>query len=274
MIQGGLASLGSGLGVGLIQLSPLVGGHDTLHLVHAVLVGQQGAVILEDHGIAVLVLLDHLNVQSVVDEQSSVVTVQVLSGGSGQVIKDTQGRSQRGGLDGPGSTGQTLNLGVVADSHQQHLGGLIAGNRGSGVEGAVATAGNDAQAVAVVDVALGPAVVNVSQASLEVGVQIIDVSTLVQDGGNHLSHLGTGHIILGGIIRPIFLAVDHAQNGEHGNGVLVDDLVLIGEVVNTRSTGADYHHAHQHESSQNQTESPLEVSHWEFLLIFFRPWSR
>ena len=274
VIHLGLAGGQGVLAVGILQLGPLVAGDHALHLVHAVLSGQQGTVIPKGNCVAVLVLLDHFDVQSVVDQQRRVVAGQRIAGGSGQVIKDAQGRGQRGGLDGPVVAGQALELRVVAGGHQQHLGGLVAGNGSGGVKLAVAAAGDDAQAVAVVDIALSPVALHVGQAGVHPDIQAVHIGALIQDGGDHLRHLGTGHVAGGVKVRPVFLAVDHAQSSEHGNGILVDDFVLVGKVVEARSAGGDNHHADEHDRRQSQAESPLEVSHLDFLLLNFEPEGR
>ena len=117
VLHGGLALGGGKVAVGVVQRGLLVGDNHALNLVNTVLGAQQGAVVGEGDGIAVLVLLNHLDVQSVVDQQRRVVAGQRIAGGSGQVIKDAQGRGQRGGLDGPVVAGQALELRVVAGGH-------------------------------------------------------------------------------------------------------------------------------------------------------------
>ena len=59
ILQAGLASGQSVIHVGVHELSPLVTDNHTLQLIHAVHGGQDGAVILEADGVAVLVLLNH-----------------------------------------------------------------------------------------------------------------------------------------------------------------------------------------------------------------------
>ena len=268
--QTGLASSQSLVGVGAVQVGPLVTHNHALQAVHTVLGGQDGAVVIIGDGIAVLVALDHLDVQGVVHQQGRVVAGQGGAGGGVQVVEDAQGGGQSGSADGPVVAGQALDAGVVAGGHQQHLGGLGAGDGGAGVEGAVAAAGDDAQAVAVVDVALSPVALHVGQAGVHPGVQAVHVGALVQDGGDHLRHLGTGHIARGIKVGAVFLTLDHAKDREQRNGVLVDDFVLIGEVVEAPgSAGPDNHHADQHGGSQKQAESPFEVSHLDFLLLKF-----
>ena len=274
VVQHGLAILQSGVGVGLVQLSPLVAHHNALHLVHAVHGGQDGAGIGVRHGVAVVgVALDHLHVQGVVDEQSGVVAAQRLGHGALEVAEDAQLGGQGVGVDLPVGAGQALDSGIVASGHQQHLGGLGAGHARVGVKLAVAAAGNDAGGVAVVDVALGPVAADVSQAGGAVLIQGAVIHALIHDDGDHLRHLGAVHA-LGGGIGAVGLSFDDAQRHQHGNGVLVHDLILIGEIVVARSGGGDNHHADEHDRRQSQAESPLEVSHLDFLLLNFEPEGR
>ena len=65
------------------------------------------------------------------------------------------------------------------------------------------------------------------------------------------------------------MAVDDAQRDHGGHGLSVDDLIRIGEIINAHSASADDHHGQNHDESQSQAESPLEVSHLEFLLLKF-----
>ena len=263
VLQDGLALAQGGVGVGLLQLRPLVARHNAFHADDAVHGAQDGAVVLIGQSVAVLVLLDHLHVQGVVDQQSRVVAVQSLSHVLGEVPVDAQAGRQSVGVDLPVGANQTLNLRIVADGHQQHLRGLGAGHAGVGIKDAVAAAGNDAGGVAVVDVALGPVIDNVSQAGVHILVQSPVVGAVVLDGRNHLRHLGTVHA-LGRRIGTIGLALDDAQRREHGNRILVHDLSAVGEIVVTHSTGADDHQANDHDDRQKQAESPLEVSHFGF----------
>ena len=96
---------------------------------------------------------------------------------------------------------------------------------------------------------------------------------LIHDDGDHLRHLGAVHA-LGGGIGAVGLSFDDAQRHQHGNGVLVHDLILIGEIVVARSGGGDNHHADEHDRRQSQAESPLEVSHLDFLLLNFEAQGR
>ena len=249
--------------VGAVEHSVLIAQHNALHLVHAVHGAQDGAAVVVSNGIAVLVLLDHLHVQGVVDQQSRIVTVQSLSHVLGEAAEDAQTGGQGVGVDRPVGALQALGLGIVASGHQQHLGGLNSGHAGAGVEGAVAAAGDDAGGVAVIDVTLRPVAGDVGQPGGAVLVQGAVVSPLIHDDGDHLRHLCAVHA-LARRIGTIGLALDDAQRREHGNRILVHDLSAVGEIGVARSAGADNHHADNHDDCQKQAESPFEVSHSDF----------
>ena len=215
------------------------------------------------NGVAVAVLLDQLHVQGVVDQQSRVVTVQRLAHVLGEVAEDAQLLRQGGGVQRPVGADQALDLSVVAQGGQQHLGGLNAGHVGVGVEGVVAAAGDDAADIAVIDVAAGPVGGNVGEAAVDILIQSVAVLVVGQGDRNHLRHLRAVHVA-SGIVRAVGLALNNAQRGEHGNRILVHDLFPVGEIVVAHSGSADDHQANDHDDGQHQAESPFEVSHLGF----------
>ena len=124
----------------------------------------------------------------------------------------------------------------------------------------VAAASDDAVGGAVLNVGLCPGTLDVGK-----GGGVLDaqhgIHTAVDGDAEHLGHLGTGHVAGGVKVAAVFLTIDDAQ-GSHGrNGVLVYDLIRIGEIARVHRAGADTHHAHEHDGGQSQAESPLEVSH-------------
>ena len=78
--------------------------------------------------------------------------------------------------------------------------------------------------------------------------------------------------IFGGVHRSRCLALDDAE-GETSmeTASLLVISILIGEIVVAHSGGGDNHHADKHDRRQSQAESPLEVSHLDFLLLNFEP---
>ena len=220
-----------------------------------------GVAVLAGGVVASGVQLNHVGVQSIVDHLGGIVTGQQGVGVQiGQVLVKTVLVGQHVGVDGPVVAHQAGLLGVVAQHAQQHLGGLGGAHGAGRIKLVVAAASDDAVGGAVLNVGLCPVALDVGK-----GGSVLDaqhgVHTAVDGDAEHLGHLGTGHVAGGVKVAAVFLTIDDAQ-GSHGrNGVLVYDLIRIGEIARVHRAGADTHHAHEHDGSQSQAESPLEVSH-------------
>ena len=220
-----------------------------------------GVAVLAGGVVASGVQLNHVGVQSIVDHLGGIVTGQQGVGVQiGQVLVKTVLVGQHVGVDGPVVAHQAGLLGVVAQHAQQHLGGLGGAHGAGRIKLVVAAASDDAVGGAVLNVGLCPVALDVGK-----GGGVLDaqhgIHTAVDGDAEHLGHLGTGHGAGGVKVAAVFLTIDDAQ-GSHGrNGVLVYDLIRIGEIARVHRAGADTHHAHEHDGSQSQAESPLEVSH-------------
>ena len=165
---------------------------------------------------------------------------------------------------------QAEHIGVVADGGQEHLGGLAGGQGAAGIEVAGAVAVDDAHAGAVLDVRLGPVVINVGVGGDHLGADV-GLHAAVHHEGDDLGHLGTGQGASGVVVAAVFLTVDDIQCHHGVDGLSVLDLIRVGEIGGARSAGGDDHHADQHGGGHYQTESPLEVSHRKFLLLKICP---
>ena len=220
-----------------------------------------GVAVLAGGVVASGVQLNHVGVQSIVDHLGGIVTGQQGVGVQiGQVLVKTVLVGQHVGVDGPVVAHQAGLLGVVAQHAQQHLGGLGGAHGAGRIKLVVAAASDDAVGGAVLNVGLCPMALDVGK-----GGGVLDaqhgIHTAVDGDAEHLGHLGTGHGAGGVKVAAVFLTIDDAQ-GSHGrNGVLVYDLIRIGEIARVHRAGADTHHAHEHDGGQSQAESPLEVSH-------------
>ena len=220
-----------------------------------------GVAVLAGGVVASGVQLNHVGVQSIVDHLGGIVTGQQGVGVQiGQVLVKTVLVGQHVGVDGPVVAHQAGLLGVVAQHAQQHLGGLGGAHGAGRIKLVVAAASDDAVGGAVLNVGLCPGTLDVGK-----GGGVLDaqhgIHTAVDGDAEHLGHLGTGHVAGGVKVAAVFLTIDDAQ-GSHGrNGVLVYDLIRIGEIARVHRAGADTHHAHEHDGGQSQAESPLEVSH-------------
>ena len=177
-----------------------------------------------------------------------------------------------GHVDGPVVAHIVGNLRVIAQGHQHHLRKGQAGQLALGVEVAVAGARQDALLHAVADVARGPAVGGHVLEGGGVGGQLAGVLLAQEHDSHDLGGLLTGQDA-GGVEGALVGALEHAERGHDFRGLGVSDLVAVDEIT-ARSGGADDHHTDEHDSGQNQAESPLEVSHLDFLLLNFEPEGR
>ena len=233
-------------GVGQIAL----GGLDLEGLAEEILAVVVGLVAVGDAaGVDVQAggLLDEVSVNSVVDHLSGLVTGEHLGAGDGQVSEELAQLSVADDVDGPLRANVALNGGVVADGDEQHLGSLNGGDVRVGSEGAVATTGDDALAVAILDVAFRPVTVDVGQ----VGGGALEgsrVDVAEHDDGDHLRHLRTGDVA-GGSEAAVGHTIDDAEGVHHFNSFLVVDLIDVGE-----SCVADGDEGHGHDQRQHQSE--------------------
>ena len=220
-----------------------------------------GVAVLAGGVVASGVQLNHVGVQSIVDHLGGIVTGQQGVGVQiGQFLVKTVLVGQHVGVDGPVVAHQAGLLGAVAQHAQQHLGGLGGAHGAGRIKLVVAAASDDAVGGAVLNVGLCPVALDVGK-----GGGVLDaqhgIHTAVDGDAEHLGHLGTGHGAGGVKVAAVFLTIDDAQ-GSHGrNGVLVYDLIRIGEIARVHRAGTNTHHAHEHDGGQSQAESPLEVSH-------------
>ena len=190
--------------------------------------------------------------------------------GLGDVVGDAIAAAIAGSLQPPVVAGELLGV-VEADGPQDHHQGLIAGNRGVGVELAAAHTQHQAVVGAVVHVAVVPPVGGdvgeVVRALVQLGVLVVHIAgdDAVQDGRN----LGAGDGLAGP--EAAVIALDNLQGGQDVNRFLVGvgDLVAIGEVGGRGGVDGD-HETQGHHHRQDQREKLFQISHWFcFLLVDF-----
>ena len=172
-----------------------------------------------------------------------------------------------GHVDGPVVAHIVGNLRVIAQGHQHHLRKGQAGQLALGVEVAVAGARQDALLHAVADVARGPAVGGHVLEGGRVGGQLAGVLLAQQHDSHDLGRLLTGQDA-GGVEGALVGALEHTDGGHHINRLSVGDFSRVVEIT-AHSAGGDDHHAHNQGHGHYQAESPLEVSHLDFLLLNF-----
>ena len=257
-------------GAGTAVIGVLIGLVDQVEVLVAqgigVVVGQgvqDTLVLVVVHAQQLIVLNGHSLGQGVEHQLSHVVAGQTLVGGQLQVAVQAQSGALGGGGQHP-VTAEVSGALEVAQGAAQHQHGLRGGHGGVGVKLAVAHAGHDAQAGAQVHIALRPG----GDVGEHIGLrELVDVHTgAIQHGADDDRHLGAGDYVLGAE-GPVLVALEHADGRGDRHGILIDDLGLVGEIVDTLSAGTHDHHAQEHNGSQSQAESTLQVSHWIFLLF-------
>ena len=223
-----------------------------------------GAVRLLDSGAAAGVA-HHVGLQGLVGHLGSLLTGHGI-GHDYTGHGDTGIHGIGGHIDGPVVAHILLDSGIIAQGHQQHLGKRQSGQLTLGIEGAVACARQNILLGAVADVAGRPAVGSHIAEHSGVSGQVLGIVAqehAADDGRSLLTGQNAGRI-KGALVG----ALEHAERGHDFRGLGVSDLVAVDEIT-ARSGGADDHHTDEHDSGQNQAESPLEVSHLDFLLLNF-----
>ena len=232
------------------------GGNHVVHLAagcHDVAVGVGDAD-------GVVIGLHNGSLQGVQGQLSHVVAGQRLVGLGGNAVEQTD-------LAGLADGGQLKALFVVAlilevaKGAHHHGRGLDCGNRVGRAVLAVAVAGDNAVGIAGGYVGSSPAG-HVPEAGISA---LVIVVVQVQQKGHDHGHLGAVDLVVRAEIA--IVVADHDLDSlENLDGLGVVIAVNVGVA---RSAGADHHHAQEHDGSQSQAESPLQVSHSDFLLIKF-----
>ena len=246
--------VGAVLVVGILHLAQVVGVNTSVLVV--VDVGQDAGVGLSTEHLAQQGLAAaQVNVQCVPDHLGSVVT-----GQSNRHVHVFQASIQTnlGGLgvdvQSPGVAQEAFIFCVVAQSHQQHLSQLGAGQVSSGSKAAAANACHDAFHGAELNILVGPCRGRIGQ---HVGVagssHVLDsVLTAVDHHADQLCSLSTGDVLFG-VVVAVFEAVDDTQCYAHINGLCVLDLILIAE----RCACAHDHDGEHHSQAEHQAENLL-----------------
>ena len=275
ILLGGLVEQHIGAGgvvdrLGQGVLGAAVGCDHTVHHPHVEgVLGKSVQVILrtvgDDHvtvgvldvQLTVVVVGHALGEQRVEHQLGHVVTGQALVHSQGQSAVQLHAGSTAGNHGLP-VLFELIFLGEVAQGLQQHSSCLDGGDGGAGVELTLAHAHHNAGGRAVVYVALGPGghVGEFGDSGKVTGVHVGAVQKLADDDG----HLGAGDHFLRAEAS-VGVTVENAEPGSDLSSFLIYDLIEISEAV-ARSAGAGDHHAQEHDRSQSQAESALQVSHF------------
>ena len=196
-------------------------------------------------------VLDHGGLQGVQGQLAGLLAVDRVGALEAQAVEQAGDVAQTGHVHGPAGAGEALELTLVADSAQQHLGKGEAGQGVGGLEGAVAIAADVAGGLAVADdarkgvargnVGIGAGVVGQSRGGLGANHQRDD-----DLGGGAAGQLGLrteGTVLVAG---------DNADPVQDGNGFLVLDLILVGEVLVLGGSRADGGQRHGHNQCEDQ----------------------
>ena len=191
-------------------------------------------------------VLDHSGSQSVERHLGSLIAGESLGQSDAHAIGQAGIESQLGGSDLPVSAGHALEVSLVAERDEQHLGELIAGELTIGIELAVADTGNDALRGAVGDVALSPAA-HVGEVGLE--IQTVSGSLTEQHDADDLCGLSAGEVGIG-IKLAVFIADENADSVHNFNSFLIVNVLGIDKV----RCVADGDEGHGHDQRQHQSE--------------------
>ena len=205
--------------------------------------GNSGAALADNDAV---VILDHGSLQGVEGIQASLFTVDSLGAVEAalQAVVQAGVDGLLGNSDGPVGAGVALDGRVIAQSAQQHLHESIAGQGVAGLEGAVSVTGDDAFLLAVSDVASEGAVGGNVLVRSRVGHQSGGGGGAKDQVADDLGGSATGQGV-GGTEVTFGIAVDDLCGGHHGNGFIISDLVVVGEVLGTSRDGDQRHGHHQ-----------------------------
>ena len=202
-------------------------------------------------GVSVIAPYNGLSVDCVVDQLCSVLTRASGSEGSVYVLQQAVLVCQCVGAGCPVSTYQTSLVSIVTQGYQQHLSCFLSGYLVVRAELGVALTSNDAQRLAVLDVAACPVGANVGERGL---VVIVRRSVRVTGAQNvdHLRHLRTGYGTVR-LERAVVVAIYYAQRYQsvHNFGVNLD----VSRIRERRTS----EHSERASERQHQCENLFEI---------------
>ena len=161
-----------------------------------------------------------------------------------------------GHVHGPAGAGEALNIALVANGAQEHLGEGIAGQGVGGLEGAVAIAADVAGRLAVADDARK----GVASGNVGIGARVVGQSRggvgADHQGDDDLGGRAAGQLRLG-TEAAVLVTGDDTDTVQNGNCFLVLDLFLVGEIPVLGGSRADGDQRHGHDQSENQGQEFL-----------------
>ena len=208
-----------------------------------------------DNGVGVAVV-HHGGLQGVQSQLAGLVTGHGLGAVEVQTVEQAGHVADPGHVHGPAGVHEALDVGLIANSAQQHLRKGIAGQGVGGLEGAVAIAADVAGRLAVADDARE----GVARGNVGVGTRVVGQSGgsvgADHQGDDDLGGRAAGQLRLG-TEAAVLVTGDDTDTVQNGNCFLVLDLVLVGEIPVLGGSRADGDQRHGHNQCENQGQEFL-----------------
>ena len=202
-------------------------------------------------GISVITPYNSSCVDCIVDQLCSVLTRASCGEGSVYILQQAVLVSQCVGLGCPVRAYQTSLLSVVTQGYQQHLSSFLSGYLAVRIELGVALTGNDAQGLAVLNIASSPVAVDVGERGLVIVVRRSVRLTGTQNI-DHLCHLRTSYSAVR-LERTVFETVNDTQRNQHIHSVSSLNVGLIRECCTSE-------HGECTSKRQHQCENLFEMA--------------
>ena len=160
-------------------------------------------------GVSVITPCNSYSINSIVDQLCSVLTRASCGEGSVYVLQQTSLISQCVGLGCPACAGQTRLGCVVTQGYQQHLSSFLCSYICIRSKDGAALTSDNAEGLAVLDVASSPVAVDIGERGLVIVVRR-SVRVTGAQNVNHLCHLSTGYSTVR-LEGAVFETFDYAQ---------------------------------------------------------------
>ena len=245
LVVGGADDTTVDVGVDLTVVAGDVHGLSALH--------RQGLSAGHHRGAAVS---NHGGLQGVQSQLAGLLTIDGSSAVEVQAVEQAGHVAHPGHVHGPAGVNEALDLALVAQRAQQHLSKGEAGQRVAGLEGAVAITADDTGGLAVADDARE----GVAGGDIRIrGGGVGEIGGRVganQQGDDDLRRGAAGQLRLGAE-GAVLVTGDNTDPVQNGNGFLVLNLILVGEIPVLGGSRADGDQRHGHNQCENQGQEFL-----------------
>ncbi len=199
---------------------------------------------------------DHGRLQGVQSQLAGRLTIHGASAVEVEAVEQTGHVADLGHVHGPAGVNEALDLLLVTQRAQQHLGEGEAGQGVAGLEGAVTVTADDLRGLAVADDAReGVAGGNIRIRRGGVG-EVAGGLGADQQGDDDLGGGAAGQLSLG-TEGAVLVTGDDTDTVQNGNGFLVLNLILVGEIPVLGGSRADGDQRHGHDQCENQGQEFL-----------------